>query len=73
MTPLDATKLDAISLYTCELTEAPWKAIPSTYVICAADDLPLALQEGWAKRTDRALRMNTSHSPFLSRPPNWCG
>ena len=53
---------------TQELTEAGWKTIPSTYVICEADYLPLVLQERWAKRTDRVRRMNTAHSPFLSRP-----
>jgi pimeloyl-ACP methyl ester carboxylesterase len=53
---------------TQELTEVAWRAIPSTYVICEADSLPLFLQEGWAKRTDRVLRMGTAHSPFLSRP-----
>ena len=53
---------------TQELTEAAWQAIPSTYVICEADSLPLSLQEGWAARTDTVARMNTSHSPFLSQP-----
>ena len=54
---------------TQELTEAAWKVIPSTYVICEADNaLPLSVQEPWAERAERVLRMNTSHSPFLSRP-----
>jgi pimeloyl-ACP methyl ester carboxylesterase len=52
-----------------ELTETAWKTIPSTYVICDADNaIPVAAQELMAQRADDVERMNASHSPFLSQP-----
>ena len=51
------------------LTETAWKAIPSTYVICEADNaIPVATQESLAERADDIERLSTSHSPFLSQP-----
>jgi pimeloyl-ACP methyl ester carboxylesterase len=51
------------------LTETAWKFIPSTYVICEADNaIPVATQERIARRADDIQRLNTSHSPFLSQP-----
>ncbi|MFG1866821.1 alpha/beta hydrolase [Micromonospora arborensis] len=51
------------------LTAAAWRTIPSTYIICEADNaLPPFAQELMAKRAERVLRMNSSHSPFLSQP-----
>jgi pimeloyl-ACP methyl ester carboxylesterase len=52
-----------------ELTEAAWKTIPSTYVICEADNaIPIAAQELMAERADCVHRLNASHSPFVSQP-----
>ncbi|WP_326834915.1 alpha/beta hydrolase [Amycolatopsis rhabdoformis] len=52
-----------------KLTEVAWKAIPSTYVLCEADNaFPPFAQELFAQRAGRIHRMNTSHSPFLSQP-----
>jgi pimeloyl-ACP methyl ester carboxylesterase len=51
------------------LTDTAWKSIPSTYVVCEADNaLPVAAQELMAQCADDVQRMNTSHSPFLSQP-----
>lgn len=51
------------------LTEVAWKTIPSTYIIAESDNaIPLFAQELWSQRADRVLRINTSHSPFLSQP-----
>ncbi len=51
------------------LTQASWQKIPSTYVICQKDcAIPPAVQEEMAQRADRVERLDTSHSPFLSRP-----
>ena len=51
------------------LTQAAWHTIPSTYIVCEADNaLPPFAQELMAKRAERVLRMNSSHSPFLSQP-----
>ncbi|GAA0401869.1 alpha/beta hydrolase [Microbispora corallina] len=50
-------------------TQAAWSSIPSTYVVCEADNaLPPFAQELFAKRAGRVVRMATSHSPFLSQP-----
>jgi pimeloyl-ACP methyl ester carboxylesterase len=52
-----------------ELTEVAWKTIPSTYIICEADNaLPPSVQELFAQRAEKVQRLNTSHSPFLSQP-----
>jgi pimeloyl-ACP methyl ester carboxylesterase len=51
------------------LTETAWKTIPSTYIVCEADNaVPVAAQELMAKRANDVYRLNTSHSPFLSQP-----
>jgi pimeloyl-ACP methyl ester carboxylesterase len=51
------------------LTRVAWKTIPSTYIVCESDNaIPSFAQEQWAQRADKVLRINTSHSPFLSRP-----
>ncbi|MDT5018557.1 MAG: hypothetical protein QOD39_4717 [Mycobacterium sp.] len=57
-----------------QLTETAWRTIPSTYVICEADNaLPAAAQEAMAGRADDVARMPTSHSPFLSQPAALAG
>ena len=51
------------------LTNAGWKAVPSTYVICEQDQaIPPFAQEAMAQRAGEVLRMDTGHSPFLSQP-----
>jgi pimeloyl-ACP methyl ester carboxylesterase len=52
-----------------ELTEVAWKTIPSTYVICEADNaVPPSVQERFAQRAEKVQRLTTSHSTFLSQP-----
>jgi pimeloyl-ACP methyl ester carboxylesterase len=52
-----------------QLTQVAWKNIPSTYVICEADNaIPVAMQELCALRADEVERIPASHSPFLSQP-----
>ncbi|MDX3772305.1 MULTISPECIES: alpha/beta hydrolase [unclassified Streptomyces] len=54
---------------TQKLTAAAWRTIPSTYIICEADKaIPPFAQEHFARRANRTLRMESSHSPFLSQP-----
>lgn len=56
------------------LTHASWHKIPSTYVICEKDSaIPPTIQERMARRTHRVERLDTSHSPFLSRPSQVAG
>ena len=56
--------------YTGIVSHPGWKDIPSTYVVCAADQgVPPDWQRGvLAARLDRAVELNCSHSPFLSQP-----
>ena len=50
-------------------TAAAWKQLPSTYVVCTQDAaVPPAAQEAMAARAQTVERLDSSHSPFLSRP-----
>lgn len=51
------------------LHQADRTAIPSTYVICETDNaLAPVLQEQFARQANDVVRIDSSHSPFLSRP-----
>ncbi|PBP23039.1 protein-tyrosine phosphatase [Diplocarpon rosae] len=63
--------------FASTLTAAPWKTVPSTYVLCEADHaIPLPVQEGMIAAAKEAApsafdvveRCGAGHSPFLSRP-----
>ncbi|MDX3076644.1 alpha/beta hydrolase [Streptomyces sp. NPDC088354] len=54
---------------TQKLTAVAWQTIPSTYIICEADKaVPPFAQELFSERANKTLRLESSHSPFLSRP-----
>jgi pimeloyl-ACP methyl ester carboxylesterase len=51
------------------LTEVAWKTVPSTYIIAESDNaIPVFAQEQWSKHAHKVVRINASHSPFLSQP-----
>ncbi len=51
------------------LRAAAWRERPSTYVLCRRDQAVAAgLQERMARRCDRVVTLDTSHSPFYSAP-----
>jgi pimeloyl-ACP methyl ester carboxylesterase len=53
------------------LTRAAWRSIPSTYVITERDNaFPVPAQEAMAQRSQRVLRIDSCHSPYLSQPEN---
>lgn len=59
----------ALAPFAQPLTRAAWREIPSTYLVCTQDRaIPVAHQEAMAQRATRVVRMDTAHSPFLSRP-----
>lgn len=60
----------SLAAFTDELTEASWETLPSTYIVCKQDRaIPPEVQRRMAVRTGGAVReLDTSHSPFLSRP-----
>jgi pimeloyl-ACP methyl ester carboxylesterase len=51
------------------LEGAAWRDVPSTYVLCLDDrTVPPAVQRAHAARTTDVVELDTSHSPFFSRP-----
>jgi pimeloyl-ACP methyl ester carboxylesterase len=49
--------------------EPAWKAVPSTYVVCARDNaISPGTQRYMAARAGQAVEWDTDHSPFLTRP-----
>jgi pimeloyl-ACP methyl ester carboxylesterase len=55
--------------FTQELGTAAWQTVPSTYVICERDNaIPPAVQEMLSRRAGTVIRLDSGHSPFLSRP-----
>ena len=56
-------------VFSQELRSAAWRTVPSTYVVCERDiAIPPSLQELMAARAGTVSRIDSSHSPFLSRP-----
>jgi pimeloyl-ACP methyl ester carboxylesterase len=52
-----------------ELSAAAWQRVPSTYVVCGRDNaVPPAAQERMSARAGTVSHIDSSHSPFLSRP-----
>jgi pimeloyl-ACP methyl ester carboxylesterase len=62
-------KPQCMGAFAAESTEAAWKDLPSTYLICEQDNaIPVAAQEGMSGAAETVVRMDASHSPFMSRP-----
>ncbi|MDQ3717512.1 MAG: alpha/beta hydrolase, partial [Actinomycetota bacterium] len=58
-----------LSSFAAPQTRAAWENVPSTYVICDEDRaLPPPAQEAMSQAATSVLRLNSSHSPFLSQP-----
>jgi pimeloyl-ACP methyl ester carboxylesterase len=52
-----------------ELRAAAWQRVPSTYVVCERDNaVPPPVQERMSARAGTVSHIDSSHSPFLSRP-----
>jgi pimeloyl-ACP methyl ester carboxylesterase len=60
----------SVRAYHDTVTSTAWRGRPTTYVITELDAIfPVAAQEALASRAgSHAVRMATSHSPFLSQP-----
>ncbi|WP_438026637.1 alpha/beta hydrolase [Sorangium sp. So ce233] len=59
----------ARAAFTQPLSAAAWQELPTTYVICQRDNaIPVFAQEAMSQRARKVLRLDASHSPFLSRP-----
>jgi pimeloyl-ACP methyl ester carboxylesterase len=61
--------LQSMASATDESTTQGWGATPTTYVVCTTDlVIPPADQDRYATRADRVARIESGHSPFLTRP-----
>lgn len=57
------------SSFTETLDGAAWRDRSATYVLCERDQaLPVFAQEAMSKRATDVVRLDSGHSPFLSRP-----
>ena len=72
-----ALKPHSYPTFASQVTVAPWKVIPSTYILCEKDmAIPVAVQEGMVAMAkgmapnsfDVVERCDASHSPFISQP-----
>jgi pimeloyl-ACP methyl ester carboxylesterase len=62
-------RTQSISSFMQPITKAAWKSIPSTYIICERDQaIPLFAQEAMSQRASKVVRIDSDHSPFLSKP-----
>jgi pimeloyl-ACP methyl ester carboxylesterase len=63
-------KAQSSAAFSDQVTAVAWRDKPTTYVITEQDVIfPLPAQEALAARSEStAVRMDTSHSPFLSKP-----
>ncbi len=62
-------RTQSIISFTQAITQVAWKTIPSTYIICEQDQaIPLFAQEGMSQRASHSVRIDSDHSPFLSKP-----
>jgi len=72
-----ALKPHSYKTFSSQQSVAPWKAIPSTYIVCENDQaIPLPAQEGMLSMAhqlaptsfDAIERCSAGHSPFISQP-----
>lgn len=58
-----------LATFTQAVTGAPWRWIPSTYVVCTRDEaIAPSLQRRMAARCTTTVELASAHSPFLSVP-----
>jgi pimeloyl-ACP methyl ester carboxylesterase len=64
-------KPQSLRSWTECVEDADVGVVPTTYLLCTNDQaLPTSLQETFAAHTDQVIRLDSSHSPFLSQPQN---
>jgi len=58
-----------LSSFTQELTRASWRDVPTDYIVLDQDcAIPPVAQQAMAARASLVHHLETSHSPFLSKP-----
>ena len=67
--PVDRLRSMSLSAFGTGVTTPAWKTVPSTYVVCTADEaLHPELQRFLATRCTNVVEIAASHSPMLSMP-----
>jgi pimeloyl-ACP methyl ester carboxylesterase len=62
-------KPQSLRSWTERVEHADVGVTPTTYLLCTNDQaLPTSMQEAFAARTEQVIRLDSSHSPFLSQP-----
>lgn len=58
-----------LGAFAAESTRAAWQELPSTYLLCEQDNaVPPGAQEAMSAAAGTVIRMDSSHSPFMSHP-----
>jgi len=66
---VDTLRLQSRASVEQTVTQAAWSVVPSTYVVCDADQaIPPPAQEMLAQRAGNVVHLDAGHSPFLSQP-----
>lgn len=74
---VDRLTTHSLPTFSSQLTVAPWKTIPSTYILCEEDQaIPIHGQEAMVAGAKQAApdsfdvveSCSAGHSPFLSMP-----
>jgi pimeloyl-ACP methyl ester carboxylesterase len=62
-------KAQPLKAFSDPVTEVAWRTVPTTFLVTLNDTIfPIEAQEGLAARAgSRVERLDSSHSPFLSR------
>jgi pimeloyl-ACP methyl ester carboxylesterase len=59
----------ARSVFKDALHGTAWREVPTSYVVCEQDNaIPAFAQDAMAARAGTVHRLDSGHSPFLSRP-----
>ncbi|CAA9490749.1 MAG: hypothetical protein AVDCRST_MAG13-1724, partial [uncultured Solirubrobacteraceae bacterium] len=59
----------ARSVFTDALHGTAWRDVPTSFVVCEQDNaIPAFAQDAMAARAGTVHRLDSGHSPFLSRP-----
>lgn len=66
---LEKTARQSLAVLEAPVGAAAWQAVPSTYLVCAADrGTPADRQREFATRAGDVVELDAGHHPFLSQP-----
>ena len=63
-----------LSSFASPLTQAAWRTVPSTYVVCSQDQaIPVVAQQAMSARSGLVHTLDSSHSCYISHPEQVTG